>query len=512
MPVSLTYPGVYIEEVPSGVRTIAGVGTSITGFIGRARRGPVDGPVRIQSFADYTRVFGGFWSESTLGYAVHHYFMNGGADAVVVRIDNGGLAATVTVPAGAGALTLAAMSPGSWGNGLEVMVDHRTRDADAATPDTSLFNLLVTERSESGEALNTESFRNVSRDAASPRFITQVLEERSSLVRVSGAVPAARPDAANLITSNNNGTDGSPLTATQYNGDALQRTGLHAFEAADLINLLVIPPFERETDVAAATWAVALDLCRRRRALLLVDAPNGWRNAANVTNAATGIEALSQLRDPNAAIYFPWITAPDPASENRPAEFAPGGAVAGIFARTDAQRGVWKAPAGLDARVLGSSGPIYRLSDSEQGLLNPLAVNCLRTFPVHGTVVWGSRTMHGADRLGSEWKYVPVRRLTLFIEESLYRGTQWVVFEPNDEPLWSQIRLNIGTFMQNLFRQGAFMGASPRDAYFVRCGPDTTTQADVDLGIVNIHVGFAPLKPAEFVVIRIQQMAGQAAE
>src|SRR5439155_26480859 len=152
-----------------------------------------------------------------------------------------------------------------------------------------------------------------------------------------------------------------------------------------------------------------------------------------------------------------------------------------------------------------------KLTDPENGLLNPLGLNCLRLFPVVGPAVWGARTLQGADILASEWKYVPIRRLALFLEESLYRGTQWVVFEPNDEPLWAQIRLNVGAFLQNLFRQGAFQGRSAREAYFVKCDGETTTQSDRDLGIVNILVGFAPLKPAEFVIVRIQQIAGQIA-
>jgi phage tail sheath protein FI len=183
--------------------------------------------------------------------------------------------------------------------------------------------------------------------------------------------------------------------------------------------------------------------------------------------------------------------------------------VAGVLARTDATRGVWKAPAGLDAGVNGVSELKAKLTDGENGILNPLGVNCLRTFPNAGTVVWGARTLQGADSLASEWKYVPVRRTALFLEESLFRGTQWVVFEPNDAPLWAQIRLNVGAFMNNLFRQGAFAGTTPREAFFVKCDAETTTQDDVNLGIVNIVVGFAPLKPAEFVVIRLQQLAGQ---
>jgi len=195
--------------------------------------------------------------------------------------------------------------------------------------------------------------------------------------------------------------------------------------------------------------------------------------------------------------------------EGAPLSLPPCGIVAGIYSRTDAQRGVWKAPAGTEASVNGITSLGFNLNDPENGTLNPKAINCLRSFPVYGSVVWGARTLAGNDQRGSEWKYVPVRRLALFIEESLYRGTQWVVFEPNDEPLWSQIRLNVGAFMNDLFRRGAFQGKSPRDAYFVKCDSETTTQNDINRGIVNILVGFAPLKPAEFVILKIQQMAGQ---
>jgi hypothetical protein len=183
--------------------------------------------------------------------------------------------------------------------------------------------------------------------------------------------------------------------------------------------------------------------------------------------------------------------------------------VAGIIARTDAQRGVWKAPAGQDAVVGDVRGLAISTNDVENGRLNPLAVNCIRTFPVIGSVVWGARTLRGADVLADQWKYLPVRRLALYIEESLYRGTKWAVFEPNDEPLWSSLRLNIGAFMNTLFRQGAFFGQRPRDAYLVKCDRENNPDNDIDRGIVNILVGFRPLKPAEFVFIHIEQLAGQ---
>jgi phage tail sheath protein FI len=207
-------------------------------------------------------------------------------------------------------------------------------------------------------------------------------------------------------------------------------------------------------------------------------------------------------------MFFPWIQASNPLKDNQVESFGPCGAMAGVFARTDSQRGVWKAPAGIDAAINGITDLDLLMTDNENGQLNPLGLNCLRRFPFIGPVVWGTRTLRGNDLFADEYKYIPIRRLALFIEESLFRGTKWVVFEPNDEPLWAQVRLNVGAFMQNLFRQGAFQGSSPREAYFVKCDKETTTQNDRDLGIVNIVVGFAPLKPAEFVVLQIQQMPG----
>jgi hypothetical protein len=309
------------------------------------------------------------------------------------------------------------------------------------------------------------------------------------------------------------GKNGDPLTATQFTGSKSAKTGLFALEKADLFNLLCIPPYNQTNDVDQSLLDQAAAYCKDRRAMLLVDPPSSWTNKQTArdqfsasTNAYPGLSSpVSQY----AALFFPRLKQPNPLRDNQVEEFAPCGAVAGVFARTDATRGVWKAPAGQEAGLVGVPQLSVSLTDAENGELNPLGINCLRAFPVIGRVVWGARTLDGADRLASEWKYIPVRRTALFIEESLYRGTQWVVFEPNDEPLWAQIRLNVGAFMQNLFRQGAFQGRTPREAYFVKCDKETTTQNDINLGIVNILVGFAPLKPAEFVIIKIQQMAGQ---
>jgi phage tail sheath protein FI len=236
---------------------------------------------------------------------------------------------------------------------------------------------------------------------------------------------------------------------------------------------------------------------------LIVDIPSGVNTPAEMVGFLGDV-----ITDNHAATYFPRLLQSDPLNNGRPRNVAVSGTMAGVYARTDATRGVWKAPAGTEA-VLRGADVASVLTDGDNGGLNPLGLNVLRNFPIFGNIAWGARTLDGADQKASEWKYIPVRRTALFIEESLFQALKWVVFEPNDEPLWSQIRLNVGAFMNDLFRQGAFQGGTPRAAYFVKCDKETTTQSDINRGVVNVVVGFAPLKPAEFVVIRIQQIAGQ---
>lgn len=737
MPTQVSYPGVYIEEISSGVRTIAGVATSITAFIGRTLRGPVNEPKIVNNFGDFERIFGGLAADHTVAYAVQDFFGNGGAQALIVRLyhpffpddaaraaalavataqaqaaanaigavaataagaggataasvaaaanaqvaaagapgkaallaaqqvaaaaqtesarppymttaqrldisggptggtlklsfksaetaaiqltdligatgeatlsaaleglstigagnlasvarsgvtpnfsflitfggalagpqslialsDNsltGGASPTVVisfplpdaasvaaaaasavnsaVSAASGAvapinraqltfangLKLEAASPGAWGNRLEIRVDHQTKANDDGTADDTLYNLTISD----GVTGKTERIRNVTGMANATRLVSRVLVNESSLVRVIGTPPESRPAESaigsdgNVVTTKVDVTgraaDSQPLSAAaDFIGSPADKTGLFALEKADLFNLLCIPPDNRDGDTDKSVYQRAMVYCQDRRAMLIVDSPAAW--SANPDAAvATAIAGLSGLgfNGPaarNAALFFPRILESDPMRDGQIDTFVACGAIAGIFARTDATRGVWKAPAGLDAALNGIAGLQVNLSDGENGQLNPLGVNSLRTFPTAGRVVWGARTLRGSDSLADEYKYIPVRRLALFIEESLYRGTQWVVFEPNDEPLWAQIRLNLGAFMQNLFRQGAFQGKSPREAYFVKCDRETTTQNDIDLGIVNIVVGFAPLKPAEFVIIKIQQIAGQIA-
>jgi phage tail sheath protein FI len=300
-------------------------------------------------------------------------------------------------------------------------------------------------------------------------------------------------------------------------GDPLAFTGIYALAKVDMFNLLSIPeaaralpgdPNAADTNInPVEIYSAAIALCDQRRAMLLMDPP------PNVNTVAGAVDWKSNtigVVDPNGAAFFPRLRLADALNNGQLRTFAPSGVVAGVYANTDATRGVWKAPAGIGATLSGVQNMTYQLNDQENGALNPLGLNCFRTFPLYGPVLWGARTLVGADAMANQWKYVPVRRTALFLEESLYRGTKWVVFEPNDEPLWAAIRLNVGSFMDSLFKKGAFQGVTADQAYFVKCDSETTTQNDIDQGIVNILVGFAPLKPAEFVVIQIEQLTGQA--
>ena len=646
---SLSYPGVYIQEVSSGVRTIAGVATSITAFVGNFSQGPTDRAVRVLNFSEFEQVYGGLNSRSEASYAIYQFFQNGGAEAWISRAVSSGTKPAETasvqlsdaVTGTTAVLIVTAINPGAWagdGSGLQEL---RISIDDASTATESRFNLTVLfVRLVNGieQILRTEQYINLSTDSASPFFAMSVVNDENSgsaLIRISSqvndrlplvtgtlsgdlksfpqgakfnssppevnvninnldataklsaipktldearalleqAIQAARPadrafaqakvlifnnklrilagptSATNRIVFTNTTTDTTTvddlklsttqatsnvqwyrlgadktITGTALIGGKKGEDGdlpavndlinaMRKLEDIDLFNILCIPSaamvqgaktFSR--DQSATLIQAATNFCSARRALFLVDPPNDLNTVDKVSN---WLRDYADLRSSNAVAYFPRLKIPDPLNEFRLRSVGPSGTIAGLYARSDGERGVWKAPAGTEANLINVRQLEVSLNDGQNGLLNPLAINCLRTFPAYGKVCWGARTLDGSDQRASEWKYVPVRRLALFLEESLYRGTQWVVFEPNDEPLWAQIRLNIGAFLQNLFRQGAFQGSSPKEAYYVKCDRETTTQNDINLGVVNILVGFAPLKPAEFVVIRFQQMAGQ---
>ena len=352
----VTYPGVYIEEIPVAGRTIEGVATSTTAFVGSTPRGRTRKPRLVTSFVEFERVFGGLSPDHPITYAVRQFFDNGGRRALICRV---------------------------W---------RRRRRG-----------------------------RLIDDDLSHPEL-------------------------------------------------EAQRHGLWLLErVAEPVNIVVIPPLGPGIDVGRQTWDAAVAWAKRRRAMVIVDPPAEWAAAPDVTAAAIGDLVTASENLTNAALYFPWFEAHDPLNGNRPRSFAPGGAVAGIYARTDLNRGVWTAPAGQDEGLIGATGLSVQLTRADQDRLNPLGVNTLRTFAGRGHVVWGARTLRGADALASDWKYVPIRRLALFIEGSIDEGTQWAVFEPNDEPLWTELRLHVGNFLYTVWRQGAFPGRKADEAFFVRC-------------------------------------------
>ncbi|MDO8439009.1 MAG: phage tail sheath subtilisin-like domain-containing protein [Telluria sp.] len=504
MPVAVSYPGVHVQETSGGVRSFPGVATSITALLGRALRGPVDEPVAITGFADFERIFGGLWVESALGFSVRDFFMNGGSRAIIVRMYQAPVAgARRQALIEAGTLRLQARDPGVWGNALQVQIEDDAFSDDA-------FSLSVRDNA-TGQL---EIFRGVSVVPGHPRQGDRVLLNESRLSVAAGALPDAKPAATICpVLENGKAVPEGLLSDASFIGAAsiAEKRGLHALDQADLFNILCIPPYIARGDdmlggdVDKEVVAAAASYCEGRRAMLLVDAPSAWDDAAAAAVGVKGVGTASR----NAALFFPRLMEAIAERGGQVSAMAPCGAIAGILARTDVNRGVWEAPAGIDTALNGVEGLSVAVSDAENRLLNPLGINCLRAMNAAGRIVWGARTLQGDDLLGSEWKYIPVRRTALYIEESVYRGTQWAVFEPNDEPLWAQIRLNVGAFLHDMFRQGAFQGMTPSEAYFIKCDRETTTGEDSNRGIVNITVGFAPLKPAEFVVITIQRIAGQ---
>jgi phage tail sheath protein FI len=534
MPATYSYPGVYVQELPSPVHPITGVTTSVAAFVDVFASGPVNTAVQVTSFAAFARVFGGFSPDSESSYAISQFFLNGGQNAWVVRVvpPVGGQApapAHGALLAGSPAqevLGVTAASPGDWGTSVQVTAGD--------VPGTELFNLYVRQVNGNGQVIAAETFRGLSLDQTQPTYAPRVVNDPqtgSALVTVEdhalGYVPFGYPVS---VSGGPPAGAGAPGFQALQAGDSVpalgtvdqeavvelltdpldQQSGIYALDRIEpfIFNILCLPA-TRYLDHAhmKAVIDTAGKYAGGKRAMLIIDPPAGLQTADQMSSwmndPANGVTRLD-----SEAVYFPSLQLTDPLT-GLARTVGPSGSLAGIWARIDASRGVWKAPAGTEATILGASVTSI-LTDPENGELNPQGINVLRNFPVFGNVSWGARTLAGEDQLGSQWKYIPVRRTAFFIEESLYEALKWVVFEPNDEPLWSQIRLNVGSFMQGLFRQGAFQGSTPASAYFVKCDSDTTTQADINLGVVNILVGFAPLMPAEFVVLQIQQITGQA--
>ncbi len=436
-----------------------------------------------------------------------------------------------TVMAQAPLVQLVASGPGTWGNDLTVSVSPSS--ANAATLKSmgfklqkgDLFDVTITYQPP-GRGPTTEVFNNLTLMPGTPYTIDTVLNAQSLYVQVKNVVTweggTRPPDRAFVApdTSSSayflNGLDGGNLTVSDYLGDPTQKTGIYALTDVDIFNLLCIPPDVRidlnnyvaAMDTSVQVYQAALAYCAARRAILLLDPPCLWYKQLKMGSLGDAVaEYITQIgggdEARNAAIYFPHIKVADQLQQSMVLPFAPSGAVAGVIARTDATRGVWKAPAGTEATIDQIAGLQVNLTDADNGEVNLLGLNCLRTFSLYGPVVWGDRTLRGEAQLADEYCYLSVRRLALYIEESLKRSTLWATFEPNAEPLWTALKGEITAFMNTLKSEGAFY------AFSVQCDATTTTQAEIDQGVVKVLITFAPVKPAEFVVLYFQQTAGQ---
>jgi hypothetical protein len=644
----LTYPGVYVEEISSGVRPIEAAGTSTAAFFGVAERGPIGSVRKIFNFTEFQTSYGGFLNGYFLAHAVFQFFNNGGTQCYVGRVAAGADTATVTIlDRGASAknsMTIAAKSAGVWGNHIMVTIDSSKADDPAND-----FNLTVYQDNPKPDEdpVQLEAYENLSMNPASPEFVATVINTASKYITVtvntannnqiagysqSAPITLGGPLlGANQrkfrININNDGYRTVDLTAALAAADV---SDLDDIRAAIASTIQAMTPLRESTpantynvtvtvqgtnmlriasgntsasskvEIVAATdplenAAGALRLGRRNggtevygssamrprntpaedyfylgddtvagavsavqpgsdgtlpindtdytnafawldtiRDVSLIAVPgigstavadagmNYCRNRplsdcfyiADMDRDDISLDDAIQYRDdintPNSygAVYFPWLKTLDPTGlSTEPINVPPSGFVAGMYAQIDAKRGVWKTPAGTETVLGGAVGLVTDLTDVQQGTLNKQkkSVCVIRKFPGSGIILWGGRTLSSDP----EYKYIAVRRMAIMLRVSIYNGIQWTVFEPNDEELWSQIRLNLGSFMMTLFRQGAFQGSTPSQAFFVKCDGETTTQADIDLGIVNVLVGFAPLKPAEFVVVKISQKAGQ---
>ncbi|MBU4261469.1 MAG: phage tail sheath subtilisin-like domain-containing protein [Proteobacteria bacterium] len=644
----LTYPGVYVEEISSGVRPIEAAGTSTAAFFGVAERGPIGQVKKIFNFTEFQTIYGGFLNGYFLAHAVFQFFNNGGTQCYVGRVASGADTATVTVldlgTAAQNSMTLSAKSSGAWGNKIMVLVDSTAADDPAND-----FNLTVYQDNPTPDEdpVQLEAYENLSMNPASPEYVETVINTSSKFITVT-VNTANSNQIAGYSQSAPITLGGDLLGANQrkfrinINNDGYRTVDLTtALSGADLSDLAVIgaaiqttiramTPLRESTPAGAYTVTVSVESTNMLRItsgntsagskVEVISASDPLENAAGAlrlgkrnsgtevygsaamrpqntaaddffflgddtvagavsavqpgsdgtlpindndyTNALSWLDTIRdvsliavpgigssavadagmnycrnrpladcfyiadmdrdditledaiQYRDdintPNSygAVYFPWLKALDPTGQSsEPINVPPSGYVAGMYSQIDAKRGVWKAPAGTEAVLGGAVGLVTDLTDIQQGNLNKnkKSVCVIRKFPGSGIVLWGARTLSSDP----EYKYIPVRRMAIMLRVSIYNGIQWTVFEPNDQELWSQIRLNIGSFMMTLFRQGAFQGSTPSQAFFVKCDSETTTQADIDLGIVNVLVGFAPLKPAEFVVVKISQKAGQ---
>ncbi|QXJ21409.1 phage tail sheath family protein [Actinomadura graeca] len=512
MPTYLS-PGVYVEEVASGSRPIEGVGTSVAAFVGFAPAGPLNEPVLVTNWSQYVAAFGDFTDGYYLAHAVYGFFNNGGTTCYVVRVggaaDDGGDAPKqldAPAPTRLGGFHVAAVPSGATGTVTVEVADIDGGDKAGEKADDR-FKLVVKVDGSVAESFNVSTKKNTR------TYIVTQVKERSKLITVTEAAPTgqlARPDNQSVTlpapaAPASPVADGRTIGPEHYLGDAADRTGFGGLEAIDAITMVAAP------DLMSAYQRGAIDLEGLKAVQLgmiahcelmgdrvaIIDPPPGL-NARQVYEWRQDTAGYDSRY---AALYYPWIKVFDPSS-GQTGLIPPSGHLAGIWARSDAERGVHKAPANEVVRGAVDLG--LQVTKGEQDLLNPIGVNCIRSFPGRGVRVWGARTLSSDPA----WRYLNVRRYFNYLEESILIGTQWVVFEPNDHALWARIRRNISAFLVTEWRDGALFGASAEEAYYVKCDEETNPPESVDLGRVVCEIGVAPVKPAEFVVFRLAQISG----
>ncbi|MEM7281693.1 MAG: hypothetical protein AAF438_08705 [Pseudomonadota bacterium] len=473
--------GFSVELLPSSSQPITAVHLSTVAFVGRARRGPVDHPVRVESFADFTKQFGGLWLPSPMSFAVYQFFENGGIAAYIVRVSSAGHRASIELPTqGSSCLTLEALNPGGY-EFLRVAIDYDNIEL----PYKQLFNLTIqrTSDAEGGLVLDQEIYARVSSVRGAANFVTSVLED-SKLARVRGDVPMDRP----LTTSDDGGSGYRSITGSGHDGatvkdvDVLQ--SCYCLRGLDF-PFLCLPPPSRHQDISVQVWRSALEFCRESDTILIVDPPRSWRSVDDVRH---GVSTLG-IRDSHGLLAFPGVETQ--TQGNKLSYHAPCGVVAGLLTRAGVERASWEFPKGW--RVRGVKRLVSHLTDAQAKVLNELGVNCLREMNAIAKVLDGDKTL-ASDGV---WSSLTAARFAYFLRMSVKQGTQWAVFLPNDSVLWQRLRNQVHSFLSKQF-EWAVDERDLENLFYVRCDGSTNPPAEVDQGRINIEIGFALDTPGQF--------------
>jgi phage tail sheath protein FI len=514
MPSYLT-PGVYVEEIPAQSKPIEGVGTSIAAFVGIAPGGPVNRPMRISNWTQFAKLYGDpaepengpFMPGAYLAHSVYGFFQNGGGVCWIVRVGgaDGGQQPQAALPAaggGGGELLRATAREGVTDQvSIEITPDAPAADAEEGKAEQATYRVVVT------AGPQREEFDGLSLKKGRQNVVTKV-NAGSALVtleEVSGAAADAAPREG-TYTLSVPAVEPVAVDPTEFEGDVAHRRGLGGLAAVDEITMLCIP------DLATIAQGGDDTMFRDIQGKMLAHAEAAKDRIAILDPPPDLLpqdvlewRMSGPLDSKFATLYYPWLEVMDPLTR-RPIMVPPSGHMAGVWARSDSTRGVHKAPA--NEVVLGVNGLAFQITHDEQGGLNQRGINCIRAFPGRGIRVWGARTLSSDP----EWRYLNVRRLFNYISESIMEGTQWAVFEPNDERLWIRLRISVSSFLTRTWREGALFGATPDEAFYVKCDGETNPPDVIDAGQVVMEIGISPVKPAEFVIFRISQYTAGASE